>query len=160
MDGRFVAGVVLLVLPFRVFGAGDAAIDRATLRGLKAVNVVVDPLHPELEREGLSIGALQEQIESRLNKAGIKIDRDAPEFLALRVVAARGKKGPYTLSVVAGVYQPVLLVRNREVRTATQTWETWTLWITQPKVLLKSSLTAVAQLTNRFIDAYLSVNPQ
>lgn len=149
----------LLVLPSAIPGAGDAPLDRATLRGLKSVSVVIDRLTPDLQRDGLSPERLQRQIEERLSKAGIIIDKDAVEFIGFRVLAIREKKAPYSLWFAIGLYQPVLLSRDKNIRTATQTWEAETAVTATPKLLVRSSAAIVDQLADQFVAAYRSVNP-
>src|ERR1700693_5462168 len=84
--------------------ASDTSMDRATLRGLNAVKVVVDPLGPELEREGLDANRLRGSIEQKLRFASIKVDNDVNEFIGLSVSFAQAgrkvlsvKKGPFSL---------------------------------------------------------------
>jgi hypothetical protein len=137
--------------------AGDGAIDRATLRGLKAVNVVADLLDPELENQGLTQDMLRARIEDRLQGTGIGIDRSAPEFLGLRITPMRGRKGPYSLYVSLALYQPVVLNRDRNIKTSTQTWETGMMLIVEQKVLVRSILGSVDQMVDQFLDAYRSV---
>ena len=150
----------LLAAPCVVCGAGDSQVDRETLRGLKAINVVIDPIHPELERQGLTRESLQTRLQERLQDAGIPVDPKALEFLALRIVPAQEKKGTFCISVSLGVYQPVVLVRDNKIRTATETWQVATLWALQPKALEFSTRSAVDQLADRFIEVYLSLNPK
>jgi hypothetical protein len=150
----------LMAWPGAMCGAGDTAVDRGTLRGLKAVNVVIDPIHPELEQQGLTREVLRARIEKMLQAAGVPVDSNALEFLALRVVPAREKRGPYCISITLSLYQPVVLVRNREIKTATDTWQVATLWAIQPKAVFESAASAVDQLAARFTEVYQSENPQ
>ena len=150
----------LLVLPWAVAGAGDAPLDRATLHGLKAVSVVIDRLPPDLQRDGLSPERLQRQIEERLAKAGVTIDKDASEFIGFRILSIREKKAPYSLWFAIGLYQPVILSRDKNIRTATQTWEADTVLTAQPKLLARASSVTADQLADQFIAAWRSVNPQ
>jgi len=53
--------------------AGDSELDRATLRGLQGVDVIVENLTPEVERAGLTRQQLQTDVELRLRKAGIPL---------------------------------------------------------------------------------------
>jgi hypothetical protein len=149
---------VLIAIPVAVFPAGDAALDRETLRGLKAVNVVIDPVHAELENQGIIPDDLRAQIQTQLQNAGIAVDENAREFLGVRILPARQKNGPYSISASLGLYQPVQLVRDAKIRTATQTWEVESVSVVQPKLLRTSSMSVVGQLVDAFIAAYQSVN--
>ena len=151
--------ILLLALPVAIGGAGDAPLDRATLRGLKSLNVIIDPIDPELEKVGLTRDALQTRLSSRLRDGGIKVEDGANEFVGLRLLQVRNRRGPYAVALTIGLYQPVLLVRDQKIRTATQTWEVETILLAEPKQLERASLTSVDELAARFISAYRSVNP-
>jgi len=138
----------------------DAPLDRATLRDLKSVNVIIDPLDPELVKQGLTQEILQTRIEDRLRDAGIGLDKSAKEFVGLRIMQVRAQRGPYALCLSIGVYQPVLLVRDKNLKTATQTWEVETILLSDPKVLSRESLNSVTELADRLVAAYRSVNPK
>lgn len=147
----------LTILP--ILAAGDASLDRGTLRGLKGFSVVIDKLDPALEQEGITMDTLQSHLEDQLKKAGIAIDAKAVEFVGLRITSTRpAKKAPYTLCLMIGLYQPVILSRNKEIRTATQTWEVDSLLVAPAKTLISSSTEAVDSLAARFVAAWKSVN--
>ncbi len=152
--------VALLAISPPIEGAGDASLDRETLRGLKAINVIVDPLDPMLDQEGLTKDVLQRQLEERLRNGGVTIDKSAVGFLGLRILPARIGKGPYSLCLSIGLYQPVTLNRDKNIKTATQTWEVETVLVAPPKVLLQSSTAELNELADRFVSAWRSVNPQ
>lgn len=160
MHSRILLLMAVLVLPPVMQAAGDAPLDRATLRGLGSVGVVVDPLDPDLIKEGLTQDLLQKRIEGRLRDAGIVIGQSAPEFVGLRVLQVRAQRGPYALCLSVGVYQPVLLVRNKDVRTATETWAVDTVLMADPKVVSRETLNSVDELADRLVAAYRSANPK
>jgi len=139
-------------------GAGDATLDRATLRGLKAFNIVIDPLDPQLEHAGLSADALRSRIDTRLRHAGIALDNNAIEFVGLRVDSMFTKKGPNALCFSLAFYQPVALARDAKIRTATETWDIHTMLLVPPKSMVDAAQDAIDQLADKFIAAYHSVN--
>ena len=61
-----------LNLDSKVF-AQDDELTRPTLRGFQGVHVVVEPLSPTIEKDGLSTNQLQKDTESKLQAAGIKV---------------------------------------------------------------------------------------
>lgn len=160
MRSRLLALLTVSFLPLAASPAGDQALDRATLRGLKSIAIVIDRLDPELVRQGLTQAALQSRIENRLRDAAIPLDKNAGEFVGLRVIHVRGGKGPYALCLSVGLYQPIQLVRDRNVRTATQTWEVETVLMAEPKLLIEASLSSIDELADRFVAAWRSVNPR
>ena len=155
---------ILLVALISVLGAGlragDATLDRATLRGLKAFNIVIDPLDPQLEKAGLSADSLRSRIDTRLRHAGIQLDNNAIEFVGLRIDSMFTKKGPNGLCFSLAFYQPVALARDQKIRTATQTWDVHSMLLVPPKMMVQAAQDAVDQLADQFVNAYRSVNPQ
>jgi hypothetical protein len=150
--------LAILTQPLKVDAANDGPLDRATLRGLHAINVVIDTLDKELAHEDLTQDALKSRMERRLQNAGIPLGKETHEFLALRVTQVRDKRGPVAVSISIGLYQPVVLSRDRNIRSVTQTWEVVTTLLADPKVLNEASMSSVDELTDRFVAAYQSVN--
>jgi hypothetical protein len=152
--------IVALALAPALFAAGDGPLDRATLRGLKAVSVVVDPLDPELRKEGLSGPALQRKVEQRLQRAGIPVDANAVDFVGLRILGAQAKRTSVALAIDLGVYQAVVLVRDKQTKTATETWAVRSVVLSPPKQVYESSSETIDQLVDQLVTAYRAVNPQ
>jgi hypothetical protein len=150
----------MLAIPASLPAAGDAAIDRATLRGLTAVNVVVDKLDADLEGAGVTVDAVRARIEDRLRAANIAIDTSKPDFVAVKMTGVRAARGPFAVAVMMGAYQPVTLTRDPKIRTATQTWEIDTVLLAEPKQLYRAAMDSVDELATGFINAYRSVNPK
>jgi hypothetical protein len=148
--------------------AGDTAMDRATLRGLKAVKVVVDPPPLEMEREGFDRDHLRASIEQKLGDAGIKIDNDAIEFLGLGISMVQGGrkvplsfgKAPVSLTLSLGLYQVIVLSRDQTIKTVAETWEQQKVIQATAKTLDKVLPGAIDELGDQFVKAYRSVNPQ
>ena len=139
-------------------GAGDSTIDRATLKGLGAVNIIVDKLDAQLESAGVTRAAVRARIEDKLRAANITVDASKPEFVAVKMTGVRANRGPMALAVTLGAYQRVVLARDRNVRTATQTWEVETVLLAEPKLLYRATMDAVDELAGGFVTAYRSAN--
>jgi len=152
--------MLAMLVPAAAPGAGDAALDRATLRGLTAVNVVIDKLDEQLNAAGVTPEVVRARIEDRLRAANITVDSSKSEFVAVRMTVVRQARGPFAVAIMIGAYQPVLLSRDRNVRTATQTWEIETVLLAEPKQLYRAAMDSVDELTTGFINAYRSVNPK
>ena len=152
--------LTLLMLPAGLGLAGDTNLERATLRGLKGINIVVDPLDSELEHDGLSATAFRIRIEDRLRKADIPIDSNAREFLGLRVTGVHAKRMPVAMCLTLALYQPVILSRDAKTRIATGTWNVETVMMSGEKVLQGSASSSLEELVDQFVRAYRSVNPK
>src|SRR6185436_1593486 len=90
--------IVLASLAVRTNAAGDGTLDRATLRGIKSVNVVIDHIDPQLPKEGVKAEALQARLEAKLKDAGLTVDTAATEFVGIQITAVRAAKGPYAVA--------------------------------------------------------------
>ena len=150
--------LLLAVIAIPLHGSGDGALDRATLRGLKAINVVIDPVAPEIEKEGATTDALRSRLEQKLRDGGVEIDSAAVEFVGLRVTSVRAARGPIAISANIALYQPVTLVRDRNVKTTTKTWEVDTVILADTKQVYRACMDSVDELADRFLQAYRSVN--
>ncbi len=158
--GRILLLLAILGMPVTSSAAGDAVLDRATLRGLTAINVVVDKLDSQLEGAGLTADAVRARLEDKLRAANITVDSTRPEFLAVKMIGVRDNRGPFALAIDLGAYQPVTLSRDPKTHTATQTWEVQTILIAQPKQLYRAAMDAIDELANGFLTAYRSANPK
>jgi hypothetical protein len=159
MDRRILPVLLLLLLPPATRAAGDAPLDRATLHGLKGVGVVIDVIDPDLQKLGITRDTMLNRLLARLPNNGISIDPGAAEFLGLRLTAVHASRGPFAVSMTIGLYQPILLSRDHDVRTATQTWEVETVLLAEAKVLPSACAETADDLADRFAAAYHSVNP-
>jgi hypothetical protein len=157
MRGRI--AILAWIASAAICRASDAPMDRATLRGLKAMNVAVDLSDAEMESWGVSKAALAKQIEERLGKAGITVDRNAAEFVGLRVTAAHAKKTSYALCLALGAYQVVSLARQAGVKTIAETWSTESVVLVPPKMLDSAMRTTVDELVDQFVRAFHEANP-
>lgn len=150
--------LLLMAIALPAGGAGDAALDRATLRGVKSVNVVIDPVAAELQKEGATADVLRTRLEDRLREAGIPVDTTATEFVALRLTSVRAARGPFAIAATIGLYQPVVLVRDRTIKTATQTWEVETVVLADTKQVYRACMDSMDELAGHFVTAYRAVN--
>jgi len=159
MGGRILLIAVFALLPPATRAAGDAALDRATLRRLKGIGVVIDTIDPELQKLGITRDVMLTRLLARLHGGDITIDPGAAEFLGLRITAVRGSRGPFALSLTLGLYQPVLLSRDHDLRTSTETWEVESVLMADPKILVTACGETADDLSDRFAAAFHSVNP-
>jgi len=156
--GSAVLGLALLLCAVPVW-AQDAPKDRATLKGIPALQVVVEET-PEAERDGLPKAQLEAEIEAHLRHAGIPVLRFSNSVLYVSVTAQKGTGGQayaYVLSVT--VEQPVKDPRNPETLRPCATWGLSRFGTVEP-AHLGSVRSDVAALVERFIDAYLEENPK
>jgi hypothetical protein len=166
--GRALVGLAVLWGMIGLAGveswAGDSELDRATLRGLQGVDVIVENLTPEVERAGLTARQLQTDVELRLRKAGIPVLTSAERvkvpgkpvlYIYLHVVP-RPDERLTAYSITVELYQMVSL----ETDAFTTTVSTWGVGSTGSigSTRLATLRDDVRDYTDRFINAYLSVH--
>ena len=149
---------MLLLGALPLFGAGDEPSDRATLRGIAAFNVVIDPVAPDLEKQGATADAIRTRVEERLRDAGIKIDPASNVFVGLRLLSVRAARGPFAIAATIAIYQTVALTRDPKMKTTTQTWEVGTVILAEPKEVYRGCMESADELAARFVTAYQSAN--
>ncbi len=138
--------------------ADDSQLERNTLRGLAAFSVVVDPPESELQDRGLTVAAIQTEVEQRLLKAGLRVDNSATEFVGIRVIAAHGKRTDFAVCVMLGVYQAVCLRRNPAIITAAPTWTAESVLLVPPRQFREAWIDSLDQLVDQFANAWKAAN--
>jgi hypothetical protein len=161
-----------LLIPLLMFGRQVVLAqgsDRDTLRGLKAINVLVEKLPPDAESRGMSEDTLRTDIELRLRRNGVKVPVDSGD-------ATRG--GPYLYlnvnfkcsqmpnvpacgdSITLQVRQRTTLVRDPSIESDASTWDASVGGIVGQAQLAKAIRQVVADLVDRFVNDFLAVNPK
>ncbi len=152
--------LLLLGLPVLAW-PGDDPFDRATLKGITTIRVVVDNLDPEAERDGLTKDQLQTDVELRLRKAGIRVTSLRAEsessYLHLAVNTIKDSSGVYAFNIVLEFDQWVILERNRNVFRFAPTWGVSSVGTVDAEYL-REVRGSVADKVDKFIKAYLEQN--
>lgn len=164
--GRVLAALALVAV--LVSGVRSAAVDdeysRATLKGLTGVHVAVGRFSEIEKRAGFDEGLLQTDVELKLRMAGIKVLSEeewlkAPggPWLAVAVNSMHKKHNEVAaFSVIMQLNQDVRMKRAPSIESDSTTWSSNIIGQDRgPKVRQ-----AVKDLTDKFINAWLSVNPK
>jgi hypothetical protein len=168
--GGNVAKSLCLLLPLLVIAsASDDKADRATLKGIKTVCVVVETA--DQARYKFSKEALQTDIEGKLKQAGIDVDKNGTTCLYLNVralqaierQAIRRKEKPiplYAVDVRLEFLQTVALTRDPTAKTDAPTWSVANMATVAADDLGGTALEITTSLVDQFVTAYKSVNPR
>lgn len=145
--------------------AQDDEQTRPTLRGFQGVQVIVEPLRPQIEKDGFTTNQLQKDTESKLQTAGIKV-LSKEEFLRtvgkpylyvnVNISILRTQITRYIFYIRVEFNQEVSLVKIPMVVPAA-TWSTggWGIDFS-----LDSIRGIVNNQVDKFINAYFAVNPK
>lgn len=145
--------------------AQDDEISRQTLRGLQGVQVVMEPLRPEIKGDGLTVDGLRTNTEKKFEIAGIKVLSETENQMTpgspYIYVHSNVSKYRYLLGYIytnrVELVQDVYLVRAFKIKAGAVTWSISTTGFA-PK--LEDIRTSMEDLVDNFIRAYLSVNPK
>ncbi len=148
-----------------VFAQWDSKFGRQTLRGLQGVCVFVEDLGPEIERSGLTTNQIRADKELKLRMAGIRVlskeDIQSTPGVPLFSVGIQIHKHSYIpvylFDIDLHLLQEVFLVRAPNIKTHATTWSLERSGI-NPE--LEDIRTITKDSVDRFINAYLSVNPK
>jgi hypothetical protein len=163
LAARFIA--LLLFWLAAIAFASDDKMDRATLRGIKALCLVVEVMN---QGQGADSGLSQEQLYSdvrdRVRWAGIPFDKDSTTclYMNVRALPAMGKNnkpvGLYAIDFKLEFMQAVTLARDASVRAYASTWSLANLANVPAQDVERTTREVSIDLVNKFIKAYQSVN--
>ena len=171
MRTRILLGLIVFLFTWSAFVSVTFAQTKKqeieSLRGLQGVRVVVENIHPEAERDGLTRSQLQVVVELELRKAGIKVLTEEEQsstpgspFLYVNVTAVRRKASViYGYSISVELCQVVVLYRDQSIMITTTTWWSGVVGtVGAPK--LQDISDSVKEKVDVFINDYLTVNPK
>jgi hypothetical protein len=163
---RTSAAVAFLMLaPLGPAWAADTPASRATLKGAPPLTVVVSivDLDPELS-EGLTQVQIRMDVEERLRQGGIRVDTaapvlsTAPVLLSVDLDAFRAGIG-YAFNSRVEFVQNVTILRTGQSTAWAPTWSVSSMGVSVGG-FSNGVRYSVRALVDRFINAFLSVNPK
>jgi Putative peptidoglycan binding domain len=169
--GRVLVGLAVLWgiigLALSESDAHDEEFSRVTLRGLAGVYVMVIHLEPDVERAGLTKQQLQTDVELRLRQAGIRVLTQnerlgvpgAP-MLEVLVTSILREDGLCAYRSDVSVYQRAYMLETDTSSATVSIWSTGSVGTVGVHNLSASVRGQVRNHVDRFINAYLSVNPR
>ncbi len=158
--------ILSILFLFHSIAVGDEyKHNRRTLRGLKGVHVSIS-LSPSLSQGGLSVSQLRTDIEPKLRLAGINVVSSEKIFLLpgapiLEASVVAFKTGGYKTFSLYAVSCRISLYRLASVRDDNEQpvpiWSTESVGVDYRVGTIRST---IKDMTDKFINAYLSVNPK
>ncbi len=163
---RFFLPAALFVCSIVPAGASDSEIDRASLKGLQGVFVLVEDLNPPEEQAGLKTADIQADVEQELKAAGIPLlsktqNIDTPGMPTLYIsvsVASSTATDVWPFSVDVNLEQQATLKRSPDTFVPTAvTWHVGSIGAVE-KVNIRSVRDRVNEQVAKFVNAYFKVN--
>ena len=141
--------------------AGDGDLDRASLRGLESVSLVVEDLPHEAEQDGLTRGTLEADAQLELRHAGVNVVPPTPQAQSVLHVSVNlvttGPSPLWPYVVLVELKQDAWLVRGIAVPLVS-TWST-VVYGHVAASNIRSLRDTVKDQVGKFIIAYLAMNP-
>ena len=151
------AVVFFCVLPFAF--AEDKEITRLTLRGIKEVNLVIESIEPEIQNLGLTQAQVQADVEAKLREANIAvapdIERGRPAVYLYVQVIRPERINRLFYSISLSVLQNVILERDPNVKTNTDTWVARMLGMSSGTQAIRAD---IRSLLDQFIEDFGKAN--
>ncbi len=163
----FLPGALLLYASASAM-ASDSDIDRASLKGLHGVFVLVEDLNPPEEQAGLKAVDIQADVEQKLRAAGIPLlsqteDNNTPGMPTLYIsvsVASSTATDVWPFSIDVDLEQQATLKRSPDTYVPTAvTWHVGSIGAVD-KSNIRSIRDRVDGQIAKFVNAYLKVNPK
>ena len=159
---RFVVALLFMSASAAFADIPDRA--KETLRDLSGVTVVIEPMTPQAEQDGLTQRQLQTDVERQLHAAGIRVftkeewqTTPGSPYLYVNVAALKKQYGLYAYAIEVCLNQLVTLIRNQHIQEFAETWETREVG-TVGEDQLSTVRESVASHVDEFIRDYFSVN--
>jgi hypothetical protein len=161
---------IFLIVAFAVAATAVASNDdktsRQSLKGIKEFYVLVEPLHQEVEQKGLTESLIRTEVELKLRQAGIRIvpldegrKISGRPYLYVNTNVYRDTSGLWNFNIDLGVWQAVRLDRDTSIQLDAPTWSVSAIGLVGADKV-GGIRNQINDYTDRFINAYLSVNPR
>jgi hypothetical protein len=142
----------------------DDETSRKSLKGVKGVQVVVESIKPEIEKDGLTTTQVQTDVELKLRLAGLNVlpykeilETPGSPTLYVYPHVLKSSYNFYIYNIELALFQNVYLERDNKFSTTSPTWSVGYLGITSELDYIRSK---IKDQVDGFINAYLSVNPK
>jgi hypothetical protein len=151
----------LLIAAPCALAANDSPDERASLKGLGAISLVVEDTGAAAQKYGLTAMRLQNEIQERLQRSGISVRQDADPYLYVQVtVVDPGGALPLAYSIQVSLVQEVALPRGLNAHFQGPTWWQRSIGMSGGDRVSQSVSGRAQEFVDQFINAYRSVNPK
>lgn len=155
--------VTLLLLAVPAWADNDEHA-RATLKGVEPIRVLVGPIGADAEQDGLITAQITTDVELRLWQSGIKVAPQSHFWLYVLINTAKQTAYPiYAYNASVRFQQPITVLRNpTKFICCGVTWSVGAIGAigTVDVRRLRDVQSAVNELVDEFINAYLEQNPK
>ena len=157
---RWLQTVTALLLVAMPLLASDGSDNRQSLKGITALDVLIENLRPSEIADGLTKDQLQTDVEMRLRKAGVTVVKDvnAP-YLYINVNLFKDPNGLYSYHFAVEFSQTVVTVSN-QTSLSVPTWSVGQVGTVGRQKMSGAVRAIVGDMVDEFLSAYFSANPK
>ena len=165
---RLILRAGILFLTAAIGATLGVAADKESLRGIRELAVVIEPLGNEVEGAGLTVDGIRTDVELKLRLAGIKVLTLAESvqlpgspflYVNATVQLSKTNSGLATFAISVTLNQAVRLIRDGSITSLASTWHTGGSG-SIGKDNLRQLRDPIKDHVDEFINDYLSVNPK
>jgi hypothetical protein len=139
--------------------ANDSPDERASLKGLGTISLVLEDPGPAAQKYGLTAMRLQNEIQQRLQRAGIAVRQEADPYLYVQItVVDPGGSLPLAYSIQVTMMQEVALPRGLNAHFQAPTWWQSSVGMAGADRVSQSVSGRVQEFVDQFIKAYQTAN--
>jgi len=140
-----------------VFAAGEAEIQ--SMRGLKALKVVVEDVADNVSKLGLTQHAMRTIAQAHLQQQfHIELDEGARVFLYIKCRAVGPYRGTVAYDLSVQLRQMVVLLRDRDAHLVVATWQESGTFLTSQRKFAHSVRTQLQDFLDKFGYDFLKAN--
>ena len=124
------------------------------------MDVLIGDLSAEAKKTGLTDEELRTDVELKLRLAGIKIEPKSLQYLYIDITFLLGETERYAFVVRVNFRQMVRLQRDPSILLVATTWSDGGIAMGPGGDLRDNCRAMVRDYVDKFVNAYLSVNPK
>lgn len=141
---------------------------KESLRGLKGIGLLIEPLNPEIEKAGISRDQLKQEIALQLRQAGIqvlneeaRVEEPGKPYLYINLNAYSWREEViYGYALKVDLNQLILLDRDKKSGCFGTTWYSGSAGIIGANKMKSFIRTELADTIDKFIHDYSAANPK
>ena len=153
------AAMLMSAMP--VLSANDSPEERASLKGLGAISLVLEDPGSAAQKYGLTAMRLENEIRQRLQQAGITVRQEADPYLYVQITLVDGGNAlPVAYSIQVTMMQEVALPRGLNAHFQGPTWWQSSVGMAGADRVGQSVGARVQEFVDQFVKAYQSANPR
>lgn len=169
MSVKQILTLVFTLLIFGLFNSSFAQTDFNALEELfleqykkydfSDINVIVENLNEQAKKSGLTTQQIQNDAEIRLQKAGLRINKNAKQYIYINLNSINTDGYSLAYSIDVSLKQDAVLTRDKSVSSTATTWNNGLIGITSVSNI-RTIRDSISDFIDEFVNNYLKYQNQ